>query len=265
MYYLGFHADHHKKGYYVDCHERGDVVFHREEFLPVMLDYETRSRHWTGQNMEIEHPPILREGEKEIVFITHDESIVYCNDATTIIWTMDDEAVLRPKSNGRSLHVSGFVCACHGFGQTSTKKSYKIITPGKNADGYWTNKDLIQQLEDEAFEVMEALHSNCELVFGFDNSANHHAKAPDGLCAKSLNLSDGGKNCPQLRNSTWNGETFYMQGNDFQGMLLERAREILAAHDDFKNQRSWLREIVENRAIISFSTLNFIASLTSLR
>ena len=64
MYYLGFHADHHKKGYYVDCHERGDVVFHREEFLPVMLDYETRSRHWTGQNMEIEHPPILREGEK---------------------------------------------------------------------------------------------------------------------------------------------------------------------------------------------------------
>jgi hypothetical protein len=34
----------------------------------------------------------------------------------------------------------------------------------------------------------------------FDNSQNHHKKSPDGLCANSLNLGDGGKNTPTLRN-----------------------------------------------------------------
>ena len=35
---------------------------------------------------------------------------------------------------------------------------------------------------------------------------NHHAVAPDGLCANKLNLGDGGKNTPKLRNTRFNGQ-----------------------------------------------------------
>ena len=47
---------------------------------------------------------------------------------------------------------------------------------------------------------MDAFHpGNCDIYIAFDNSMSHHAKAPDGLCAKSLNLSDGGANVKPMR------------------------------------------------------------------
>ena len=39
---------------------------------------------------------------------------------------------------------------------------------------------------------MKRLHPECQLLFGFDNSMNHHARAPGGLDAALQNLSDGG-------------------------------------------------------------------------
>jgi hypothetical protein len=124
---------------------------------------------------------------------------------------------------------------------------------------------------------MEECHSGKELVFAFDNSANHHAKSPDGLCERSINLADGGKNVPKLRNSVWNNAVFEMQHPDgvqkgiktilsergawINGILLECkvcpvlgekkdkccARKLLSLHDDFKAQRPWLVETIEDR------------------
>ena len=70
--------------------------------------------------------------------------------------------------------------------------SYTIIKPGTNADGWWTNDDLVKQLK-HVIPVFEKIHPNCELLLCFDNSQNHHAKAPDALVANRLNLKDGGK------------------------------------------------------------------------
>jgi hypothetical protein len=151
MHFLGFEPNVHKKSYYVDGHERDDVVAHRIDFLKQMEDIERRSSFWEDgrdRSMEEVIQPTLANGEKEVVLITHDECIIYSNDATKLVWALDGEGILRPKSNGRSLHISGFACACHGFCQTLERSSYKIIKPGKNADGYWTNKDLVKQLLD---------------------------------------------------------------------------------------------------------------------
>jgi hypothetical protein len=146
MHFLGFHPVSHAKGYYVDGHERPDVVDHRTRFLATMLDIETRQGYWTGNDMEIFNEPELGDRQKRTVLIVHDECIVYSNDCTKIMWEEDGNKVLRPKSNGRSLHISGFCCACHGFlTSVEGKKTYKIIKPGKNADGYWTNEDLAKQ------------------------------------------------------------------------------------------------------------------------
>jgi hypothetical protein len=178
MHFLGFEPNVHKKCYYVDGLERTDVVAHRNEFLEQMDAIDKRSTQWEdgpANEMEVVIPPTLADGEKEVVLITHDECIIYSNDSTKLVWTIDGEGILRPKSNGRSLHISGFACACHGFCRTDDRSSYKIIKPGKNADGYWSNKDLIKQLNDEVFQLIEEFHPGKDLIFSFDNSANHHA------------------------------------------------------------------------------------------
>ena len=71
---------------------------------------------------------------------------------------------------------------------------------GKNRDGWFTNDDLVKQVEDN-FTLFEDLHPNAELLFIFDNSMSHHKRAPDGLDASLITLSDGGKNIPTMRNT----------------------------------------------------------------
>ena len=115
---------------------------------------------------------------------------------------------------GRSLHVPGFCCECHGFFlDTPNGKSITIIKPGKNADGYWCNSDLAKQLE-EVLPLFAELHPDCELSFCFDNSQNHHARKPDALWAWNLNLSDRGKNFKSLRDTEYNGRIHSMQRED---------------------------------------------------
>ncbi len=122
-------------------------------------------------------------------------------------------ASLRPKSLGQSLMVSGFCCSCHGFLNCDVPvqgddgamhlvpmQSYTIIRPRK--DHYWTNDDLAKQLE-MVIPLFQHVHPNCQLLFAFDNSQNHHAKRPDALVANRLNLSDGGASVPLQRNTTF--------------------------------------------------------------
>jgi hypothetical protein len=127
--------------------------------------------------------------------------------------------------------------------------------------------------------IITQFQTGKDLIFAFDNSANHHAKAPDGLCEKSLNLADGGKNVPKLHNSRWNNILFEMQRPDgiqkgirtilmergawVNGILLECkvgpltgdnkdkccARKVLSLHEDFKAQRPWLVEVIEDRGL----------------
>lgn len=217
MLMLGFEKRIHKKNYYVDGHEREDVKAYRQEFVDKMLgndekgirgycsrmvtyadDPGDKATNRPPQERFLPIPPELNGGEKRIVFVVHDESIFYSNDATKIIWTRcEDLNSLRPKSNGKSLMVSGLMCSCHGFlcgeistnGVSRTVKSYKIIKPGKNKDGYWKNKDLVAQVED-CIPLFEAIHPNCEMLFAFDNSQNHHAAPPDALKVSKFTLND---------------------------------------------------------------------------
>lgn len=144
-------------------------------------------------------------------------------------------------------------------------KSYTTITPGINADGYWTNADLINQFKN-VVPLFLRKHPNRKLCFFFDNSQNHHAKAPDALVASNLNLSDGGKNIKIMRN-TWyidgggnrieqnsqhaNGiqkgvRTYLLERNKWvPGMLLADARELLDKEPDFQEDKDkvWLNVI----------------------
>ncbi|KAH6565171.1 hypothetical protein BASA62_007455 [Batrachochytrium salamandrivorans] len=106
--------------------------------------------------------------------------------------------------------VSEFLCKCHGPMRLSVSQQLAhpsvlsetlcVIKPGKNADGYWTNKDLAEQLEFRAIPIFKILHPNCIRLFLFDNSMNHHAFAPDALKSVGLPLKDEGKNMKKMRN-----------------------------------------------------------------
>ena len=105
--------------------------------------------------------------------------------------------------------VSGFVCDCYGFlsapvavaGQPDIK-SCKLFKAGKHRDGWFTNDDLVAQLQ-LASPLFEERHPGCQLVFAFDNSMSHHKRAPDGLDAYLLPLKDNGKNVPSMRATTF--------------------------------------------------------------
>ena len=79
MISLGFKATVASKGWFTDSHERKDVVDSRARFLEEMAEIESRMTFYRGDNMSIPIPPVLLEGQKEAVLVTHDESTFYCN------------------------------------------------------------------------------------------------------------------------------------------------------------------------------------------
>lgn len=259
-----------------------------EEFFQLSLQMDI----YDGENMDVVTAPELREGERKLVLVTHDETCFESNDAKRSVWLEGENSALRPKGSGKSLMVSQFLCQCHGnmevlmtdelvdeypslnFVAGKIAETVRIIRPGKNADGYWGNGDLVNQLK-VTIALFEILHPDCEAVFAFDNSANHHAFAPDALRASRLNLSDGGKNTPLLRKGWFecNGRVIAHEmqypvsaghsdplQKGIKTILQERslwpsnrvlslsdARLLLSQQDDFRSQREWLEETVVTR------------------
>jgi len=143
-------------------------------------------------------------------------------------------------------------------------ETLRIVRPGKNADGYWTNRDLIGQLESRAIPIFKILHPDCVGLFVFDNSSNHHAYESDALRVDSLPLKDGGKNVKTMRPGWYerNGVQFIqsMQRDDGvpkglesilrerslwrEGLRADKARELLKQQPDFQSQKEWLEETV---------------------
>ena len=264
------------KGLYNDGHERDDVVRYRHSFLDRMLCYDKRMIIFCGDFMEKKISPDLEEGSKPLILVTHDESCFSANDGRNFCWLDDDNRQIRPKGNGRTIMVSAFLCECHGLLKLPSELQQKfpdvphdstvIIKPGINNDGYWKNADLISQVKEKAIPIFKILHPNCDGLFVFDNSQNHHAKAPDALSVSKMNLKDGGANQRLMRNG-WlmSAEGMIIQqtmvlddgktSKGLQRVLSERglwdpllsvkdARELLAKQPDFSNQREWLQETV---------------------
>jgi hypothetical protein len=57
----------------------------------------------------------------------------------------------------------------------------------------------VHQVKTIALPTFDTLHPDVTGVFIFDNSMNHKKRPPDGLDAKLLNMKDGGKNAPMLK------------------------------------------------------------------
>jgi hypothetical protein len=137
---------------------------------------------YAGEFMETKICPELESGERTLILVTHDESCLGSNDSRSYCW--------RVKIIGR---LSAFLYECHGIlrlGNDLQKQhpdipadSTVLLNPGANSEGYWKNSDLIVQVKDEALQIFKVLHPDYDGLFMFDNSQNHHAKAPNALNA----------------------------------------------------------------------------------
>jgi hypothetical protein len=171
---------------------------------------------YEGTEMDEIIQPLLPLDVPEIVPITHDESIFYANDGASKAWGPADEAQLRSKSQGLSVHVSDFFCQSIGRLRLSEDdwinnnllpdgerlehtEACVIMHPGANRDGYWSNEDIIRQVVERAIPIFERTHPGKVALFIFDNSSNHNAMAEDALIVSRMNLKDGGRQ-PLLRN-----------------------------------------------------------------
>ncbi len=190
-------TDRKKGSIYVDGHEREDVVAYRTRFCERWATkYSPRFAYFEGENMDAIEPD-LPKGVQKIVPVFHDEATFRANEDQRFCRLEENEQVLKPKSAGRGLMVSEFVCPCHGR-MEYPNPCRVVLHYGKNYDGYWTGEHVAAQLRD-THRTFQQLHPDCIALYIFDNSANHHKIASDALNARKLNLKDGGKNTPLLR------------------------------------------------------------------
>lgn len=116
LHELGFRPQLHKKGIYIDGHERADVVDYRQLFLRKLEILQ--STHLP--------PPLCSDGlvrhqignpsaKKKLVLLYHDESSFHANEGQSVIWAEEGKVPIRPKSQGRGMMVSNFVDEYNGL------------------------------------------------------------------------------------------------------------------------------------------------------
>jgi hypothetical protein len=67
------------KGLYMDGHERDDVVAYRGQFLAKMVGHKNQMLTFTDDCSDVIWPN-LQNGEKPLIFVSHDEFIFHAFD-----------------------------------------------------------------------------------------------------------------------------------------------------------------------------------------
>ena len=181
------------KGQYMDGHERGDVVWYRQNiFLKRWMEMEDRMRTWDEKDSSSSTPNSLSDcatlQHRQTVAWHHDESVFYANDHRTSRWVHKD-ASPKPytKGEGVSVMVSDYVSADYGFlrspdGKESARVLFKL---GKSRDGYFTNDDVLAQTE-VAMTIASKHFPDDDHIFIFDNATTHLKRPDNALSARKM-------------------------------------------------------------------------------
>ena len=150
-----------------------------------MEECERRMRQWQwdGDGNEVIAEGVTDESNGDrtliqcqcLVIWFHDECIFYAHDWCIIHWVHSSETA-KPyaKGEGQSLMVANFVSANYGFLSSAegAESACIEIKPGKNRNGYFSNDDLLMQVQD-AIDLVCKLYPNNNHAFIFDNAHSH--------------------------------------------------------------------------------------------
>ena len=278
LHQLGYHPQAHKKGIYIDGHEREDVIEYRKLFLRKL------------EILELTHlpPPLCADNQtafqvgsetrsRTLVLIYHDESSFHANEGQSVLWAEDGRIPIRPKSQGRGLMVSDFVTEHFGLLQLDDKEFEKarksdasisraareILRFGAANEGYWNSERFLKQTERAiAIAKVKFPPSTHDCVWLFDQSSGHCAFKEDSLNAKRMNVNPGGAQ-PRMRDTFWNGRPKKMvlrdgrpkgmklvlqeRGINTKGMKAADMRAALESHEDFKYEKTALENLLREK------------------
>ncbi|THU86019.1 hypothetical protein K435DRAFT_923964 [Dendrothele bispora CBS 962.96] len=185
---MGFQWTWAPKGQYVDGHERADVVWEREKvFIPRAQAVRSQMKVFDKDGNELNTGGVMQNG-KRVVLWFHDESIFYAHDRRRRAWYHKDGPI-KPykKGEGVSLMIADFVSTDFGWlkGPVSGCSARRIFRPGKNRDGYFTNKEVLQQAQD-AIDILPEFGPDIKHIFIYNNATTHKKRANDALSARHM-------------------------------------------------------------------------------
>lgn len=279
LHRLGYRPQSHKKGAYVDGHERDDVVASRKEYLGMLK--KLRDLHLPPPPVSDERaatPPTDAETRRKLVLIYHDESIFSTNEGQQWAWATGEEAIIQPKTKGAGIMVSDFIEQHSGYLRLSTEEA-KGVNPtfpttarvlleyGAEKEGYWNSKRFMENVKDAAkiakYKYPTDKHT---IVFIFDQSSCHRAFAEDSLNAKVMNVKPGGAQ-PCMRDTYWptpghvqklvdrNGipkgmkKVLEERGINTSTLLADDMRIILQNHDDFRREKTIVEHFLDAEGV----------------
>ena len=278
LHKLGFRPQSHKKGAYVDGHEREDVVKSRDEFLKKLKELkETHLPPPPCSDERAATPPPDAEMRKKLVLIYHDESIFNTNEGQVWMWAGEDAPIIQPKTKGSGIMVSDFVDVHSGFLQLSDtehdlakttdpdfpKTARVLLEYGADKEGYWTSEKFMVNIEVAAriaeFKYPSDKHT---IVWLFDQSSCYRTFAEDALNAKVMNVRPGGVQ-PRMHDTLWAGKVQRMvyddgtpkgmkqvleeRGINTARMVAEDMRTVLSWHDDFRKEKTIVEHYLNGR------------------
>jgi hypothetical protein len=117
--------------------------------------------------------------------------------------------------------------------------SFTTIQPGKHKDDYWYNEDMCKHLL-EAVQICKWVHrivlpsqQQTELVFIFDGSSNHGARALNALhVGGGINRDPGGTNAPGSKSTQKNPQGYPKMRN---GWFVDKATHVLRVQEMHRN------------------------------
>ena len=294
LHHLGFNPVSHRKGVYIDGHEREDVVRHRKEFLKVMD--ELRRTHRPPPPCTDEPPRIRQEDDdekKELVVIYHDESIFNTNEGQTWMWGEEDRPAILPKTKGSGIMVSDFVEEHGGFLKLTDEEferakttnpaivqnARQLLEYGAEKEGYWTGDRFMAQVEN-AVNIADFKYDKDRytVVWLFDQSSCHRKFGDHALLAKNILVKDGGQR--RVRDTVWGNKPQKMVTNEgvakgLRTILLERGintstmraedmRVVLSNHDDFANEKTIVEHFLQDRGHLAYFLPKFHCELNAI-
>jgi hypothetical protein len=128
----------------------------------------------------------------------HDESVFYAHDQWHKIWHHKDApAKLYAKGEGILMMLADFMSMDFGWLQSpdGTRTAWRILKPGKNQEGYFTNEDIQAQVK-EAMDILTEFYPEYDHVLIYDDAPTHLKCKEDALSAWKMpkNTLKVGKN-----------------------------------------------------------------------
>ncbi|CAG8725905.1 3842_t:CDS:2 [Cetraspora pellucida] len=216
-----------KKRIYVNGHEREDIVAYRRTFLEKMRILEQRMATYKGEAM-VKIPPVLNRGEKELIFITHDECIFYSNDGKKKIWVPNGEMPLRKKGDRRPIMVSEFILGeCGQLKLSNDEIRMHLNIPVEAHSTTYVDANGNQQAQSMVFDkdyedlTMWGKPKRIKIIL-----------QERGLWRKRLHLE-----CKFCKNKESRNDSLWVDCC---------ARKVIASQPDFVVQKSAVVELIEN-------------------